>query len=133
MLMLGRDKAIAGAGSEDFKRRAEAAQELVKYTDQVAERCIERLLDDPNTAVIEAAVEALLRQRDTRCAALLLAAYARADDQVGDHMNDVVRELWEGEGVPVPDLCLAVLQEVTDEQAKVGAAALRRWLGVGST
>lgn len=130
VLMDARDAAVTSSRSEHWEVRAAAARELVKYTDPLVERCIERLLDDPNTAVIEVAVEALLRQADTRCAALFLTAYSQADDHVGDHMNDVVRELW-GRNFPLPDLCLAVLRE-GDEQAKAGAAALLRWLGVGS-
>lgn len=125
-----KDEALRAAESPDCDQRVEAAQELSRHVgDSVADGALARLLADDNLAVIEAAGDALLRQRNQQAATLFLTAYAAADDEAGDYMNDLIDPLWRGEGVPVVDLCRAVLRD-GNAQAQAGAAELLRWLGV---
>lgn len=60
--------------------------------------------------------------------AVFLTAYSMREEHVGDHMNDVVRYLC-NQGLPVVDLCRAVLRDGTPP-AKAGARELLAWLGV---
>jgi HEAT repeat protein len=75
--------------SEDWSERASAAASLAKtIDDETAPVLLRLLLDADDTAVVQAAAKALLARSDDSGVRLFCTAYAQADDELGDHLND---------------------------------------------
>jgi hypothetical protein len=118
-----RDEALAGALSASWSDRAAAATELTHHVDDEVEVAVRRLLADENTAVVEAAAAGLLDRCDLYGVGLFCAAHAEADDHVGDHLNDVLRD-----AVNTTPEILDLLR-MAREEGQRGASEVLQWLG----
>jgi hypothetical protein len=75
--------------SDDWSARAAAARILAESIDNETRPVLLRLLlDHADTAVVQAAAEALLARCDDLGINVFCTAYAQADDDLGDHLND---------------------------------------------
>jgi hypothetical protein len=84
-----RAEALAASTSEDWSERAAAAKVLAESIDDETKPVLLRLLlDHDDTAVVQATAEALLARCDDLGINLFCVAYAQADDELGDHLND---------------------------------------------
>ena len=117
------------ATSSDWSERHAAALNPATATDPDRRELQRRLLDDPNTAVIEAMAEGLLRSENPDSVALVCEALARASDHVGDHLLSLLQPLWKGDGVDLPSLLHAVRYSSSPD-ARRGATETREWLGL---
>lgn len=88
----GMDLGVAkeAAGSSIWEELAEAAGALVEMDEGQALSVVDDLLSDSDLGVVRAAAESLLQRGDVRSASRFTKAYAKADDQIGDHKNDVL-------------------------------------------
>ena len=86
---MNRQEAKSAALSPDWDQRAEAASILgATAADDVADLILRLLWDDEDLAVVDGAAEALLNRADEAGVRFFCIAYAEADDQLGDHLND---------------------------------------------
>ena len=83
-----------------------------------------RLLLDPNLAVAEAAAEALLTRADDQAVTQFTRAYVRADNQLGDYFNDVLRDAIQHN----PDI-IRILQRLSEDGDLGAWMALAWWTG----
>jgi hypothetical protein len=80
-------------------------------------------LDPADTAVVQAAAEALLARRDDTGVRLFCTAYSLADDELGDHLNDSLLAVqWQPENV-------RLLRDAA-KSGTPGASTALRWLGL---
>lgn len=99
------EDALSLAQSAIWSQREMAARALAPYAEnQLAFETLARMLDDPDTAVIEASTASLTTGGGKRGFAEVLKKLALAEDNIGYHMRDRLVALWLG-GVPVLDLC----------------------------
>jgi len=84
-----RAEALVASTSEDWSDRAAAAKVLALSIDEETKPVLlQLLLNQEDTAVVQAAAEALLARCDDSGINLFCIAYAKADDELGDHLND---------------------------------------------
>ncbi|MCP3975427.1 MAG: hypothetical protein GY720_13165 [bacterium] len=117
------------ATSSDWAERHAAALCLATATDPDRRELQRRLLDDPDTAVIEAMAEGLIRSENPDSVALACEALARATDHVGDHVLSLLVPLWKGDGIDLPSL-LNTAKRSSSLDARRGATEAREWLGL---
>jgi HEAT repeat protein len=108
---MDRSSALAAATSDQWAERVAAAGVLARMDDAESQAALLRLLQDENLAPVAAASRAVLMRASEPSLALFTSAYAEADDQVGDCMND--------------ELCTAASAD------KEVVAALERLAGAG--
>lgn len=113
---------LAEARSDDWERRARATAGLAAAGSTEADAELARLLDDADTAVIDAAARALLRRGDPRAFELVAVGAMNTDDDVVQQIADVAGELQE-EGVAVRE-GLAALTESPRPDVREAAACL---------
>ncbi|MBV6699160.1 hypothetical protein [Kitasatospora aureofaciens] len=84
--------AIRASDSPSWSVRAAAGRHLAAYAHLPAATDVLRrlLLDGQDTAVTQETAEALLERRDTCGLRLVLAAFADADHDSSDHLNDAI-------------------------------------------
>ena len=79
-------------------------------------RLLDLLLDSENTAVSEAAADALLEHEDARALRLYVIAFGQADEdtrnKLGDCLYDDSGARWNAVAVKVPDLLADATAEV---------------------
>jgi hypothetical protein len=119
----------SSATSSDWSERHAAALNLAAAADPDRRELQRRLLDDPDTAVIEAMAEGLIRSEDPDSMALVCEALARASDHVGDHVLSLLVPLWKGDGIDLPSLLNTVTRSSSPD-ARRGATEAREWLGL---
>jgi HEAT repeat protein len=119
-----RAEALVASTSEDSSRRAASATVLAETINDETEPVVLRLLLDPaDTAVVQAAAEALLARRDDTGVRLFCTAYSLADDELGDHLNDSLLAVqWQPENV-------RLLRDAA-KSGTPGASTALRWLGL---
>jgi HEAT repeat protein len=120
------DPAMELARSGDWRERARAPVQLAAASTPAADAALARLLDDPDTAVIDAAAEALLRRGDRAGLRVILAALNNVDTEVGEHI------LWQfsnlhHEGLPLPDRIKEALHD-PDDDVRTSAQEVLDWL-----
>lgn len=120
---MDKEAALLAADSRRWEDRAVAAETLASIDDAEADAALVTLLSDENLAVIRRATRCLLRLRTTKALERFTDAYAVADDQVGDAMNDELRAAV----VESPRLRPALLELAKAGDA--GARAALAWLG----
>lgn len=99
------EDALSMAQSAIWSQREAAARVLAPYAENpLAFEALARMLDDPDTAVIEASTASLTTGGGKRGLAEILKKLAFAEDNVGYHIRDSLAALWL-DGVPVLDLC----------------------------
>ena len=89
--LVNRNDAMAAAVSASWEDRASAARRLAESLDDQTRDLLDQLLTDQDVAVAQAAAAALLMRGDALAVAVFARAYVRADDQLGDSFNDVLR------------------------------------------
>jgi hypothetical protein len=86
------------------------------------------LLDDEDTAVIEAAAETLVTAGRDMGLALVLQALADSPDDVGYHIRDKLITIWL-DGFPLKEACSALLAGDSSELQVRGAREMLEALG----
>jgi HEAT repeat protein len=120
-----RTEALVASTSEDWSERAAAARVLAEALDDETKPALLRLLSDhDNTAVVQAAAESLLARRDSLGIDLFCVAYAQADDELGDHLNDSLL------AVPQQPENLSLMREAAQRGMR-GAIQALQWLRLG--
>jgi hypothetical protein len=114
------DAAERVALSASWEDRAHAARVLAERSE--SSDLVDTLLFDPNLAVAVSAAEGLLTRADEQAVKQFTSAYVRADDQLGDHFNDVLRVAVHTN----PDI-LRTLQTLSDD-GDLGARMGLAWL-----
>lgn len=117
------------ATSSDWSERQAAALNLAIATDPDRRELQRRLLNDPDTAVVEAMAGGLIRSENPDSVALVCEALARATDDVGDHLLSLLAPLWKGDGIDLPSL-LKTVKRSSSPDARQGATEAREWLGL---
>lgn len=115
------------ARSPAWRDRAEAATLLARIGGEEADDQLAVLLDDEDTAVIDAAAQALLRRADLAGARRVVLALENEDTEVDEHI------LWAAhavrhEGKPVIEL-FSVLARDGDPVVRRRAKDALDWLG----
>jgi hypothetical protein len=118
-----REEALRAALSPLWSDRAVAATELTAQLDEEVEPIVQRLLADEDTGVIEAAAAGLLARRDLHGVRLFCSTHVEADEHVGDHLNDVLRD-----AVRATPAIIGLLRTAT-ERGQPGAGEVLSWLG----
>jgi len=117
-----RAEALVASTSEDWSERAAGARVLAESIDQETKPVLFRLLlDHDNTAIVKAAAEAVLARRDDLGINLFCVAYAEADDEVSDHLNDSLL------AVPQPPDNLSLMRDPA-QRGTPGAIQAPQWL-----
>jgi len=116
---------MVAAVSASWEDRASAARLLAGDPDDISMGLMDRLLADEDLAVAEAAAAALLGQADSQAVAQFTSAYLSADDQLGDHFNDVLVV-----AVQVNPGIVAILERLSRAQ-DAGAQEALAWLAGG--
>jgi hypothetical protein len=120
-----RAEALLASTSEDWSERAAAARVLAEALDDETRPALLRLLSDhENTAVVQVAAESLLARRDGLGIDLFCVAYAQADDELGDHLNDSLL------AVPQQPENLSLMREAA-QRGVPGAIQALQWLRLG--
>jgi HEAT repeat protein len=117
-----REEALAAALSTSWSDRAAAATELARQLDAEVEPTLHLLLTDQDAAVVEAAAAGLLERGDQYGIGLFCLVHREADDQVGDHLNDVLRDAVNA----TPEI--VALLRTAAEQDQPGAVDVLGWL-----
>ena len=113
--------AESAACSESFVDRAEVGRTLGAEVTPPDGSLVSQLMTDDDLAVIEATAEALLRRRYSLGTDTFATAHAAADDQVGDHLNDVLCDITH----EVPEV-VVLLRAAAEEGSSGAAEALAR-------
>ena len=114
--------ALSLAASDAWQDRKLAARVLARYADnESAFAVLVRMLDDPDTAVIEESVTSLVVARERRGLMEVLRQLGLSDDNAGYHIRDRLTALWL-DGTPVADRCREVL--LSEPEGPVRDAAL---------
>lgn len=109
------EDALALAGSGAWNQRELAARALNHHAEnQLAFDTLVKMLDDPDTSVIEASTESLTAGSGRRGLAEVLKKLALADDNVGYHIRDKLSALWL-DGVPVLDFCREIAADDSED------------------
>lgn len=119
---MNRDTALRAAHDSTWERRASAARVLAASLDEETAPVVRGLLADPDLAVVSATAESLLLFGSVQAVSLYAEAYAAADPQVGDALNDVMRR-----AVQQNPSVLTGLKELS-ETGHVGADMALEWL-----
>jgi len=114
------DAAERAALSASWEDRAHAARVLAERPE--SSDLVDRLLLDPDLAVAASAAEGLLTRADEQAVEQFTSAYVRAEDQRGDHFNDVLRVAVQRN----PDI-LRTLERLS-EDSDLGARMTLAWL-----
>jgi hypothetical protein len=117
---------IALARSPDWGKRVGAAAQLAALDSPDADVELGRLLRDENTAVIDAAAEALLNRGNESGIRVVLKALVAADDESGEHILWMVSTAHH-EGGPVLRVIKALAQD-KDQAVNEGAEIVLAWL-----
>ncbi|MEU3606280.1 hypothetical protein AB0E83_12615 [Streptomyces sp. NPDC035033] len=104
------------AASASWSVRAAAGRRLAAFAEvpEAAEALRRLLLDDRDTFVTQETAEALLARRDVLGLRMVLAAFADADDDTADHLDDAllgVRGGSEEDGRRLAALCSALASD----------------------
>jgi HEAT repeat protein len=120
---MDRSAALVAASSDRWEERAAAAGALASFDDTEADAALVALLSDENLAVIKRAAACLLTLPISGALERFTNAYAMADDQVGDAMNDELRVA----SATNPGLFSALMELANEGDA--GAQLAVSWLG----
>jgi HEAT repeats len=127
------ESALTLAASPHWADRAEATQLLANHVaDPRATAALMRGLDDPDTAVVAAATEALVRGGGVAGMRAVLGQLAVGDDDAGYHIRDRLVEMWL-DGYPVLDAVQAILAQEPLGAARDGASEMLELLHDGPT
>lgn len=112
---------LAAASADDWEAREAAAIALENYLgeDAAVEQLV-RMLDDPDTAVIEAAVETLTKIGPRGLSHVLRALHDGAED-AGYHIADRLTSLWLG-GTPILTWAEELATVSESSSVRLGAA-----------
>jgi hypothetical protein len=116
--------ALALAESAMWRERELAARVFACYaTDQSAFNALVNMLDDPDTAVIEASTESLTSGGGERGFSCVLKKLALSDENVGYHIRDKLVALWL-DGVPVLEMCRDIVSRRENDSLAQAAMGL---------
>lgn len=115
------DAALTAATSAEWSDRLNAVRFLAGSADspRVLDQLV-RSLDDLDTAVVEEAVEALVRAGGSRGLHEVLQHLAVGEDDVGYHIRDRLVKIWL-DGFPILDWLREILRDEPTSVAGVGA------------
>jgi hypothetical protein len=115
---------VAASSSPDWQERINVVRLLASQADDPrAFDELTRRLDDADTAVIEAAVEALVRGAGTAGLREVLPALASSEDNAGYYIRDTLAEMsWNG--YPLIARVRALLHDATSAAVRDGAAEM---------
>jgi hypothetical protein len=119
------------AASEDWSERARAAQLIARSDAADKEAIVLRLLRDPDTAVSEAMVAALLEVRREGAVPLVLRALGQPDGAAPDDNDQCLLEALlnsELDGIDVRGTIVSTLLETHARDELLGALAAIAWL-----
>jgi hypothetical protein len=115
------EQAIRSSGDDRWSERVEAVEVLGTYLQRP--EAFDRLtvmLDDSDTAVVEAAVETLAKGGGVGGMKAILKALSDADTQVGEHIRDRLVSLWLN-GSPISERIREILTENLSAEVRDGA------------
>jgi HEAT repeats len=123
---------VAAAGHPDWRVRLRAVRVLSSREDPAARQALEGLLDDPDTAVVDATSEALVESGGIDGLAVALRNLDHPDLEFGDNFN-MLLQFWAGSGrFPIRDW-LRVLSVSEDASTQRRASEALAWLGSRET
>lgn len=118
------EQALRWAESSSWRSRYDSALALAGHVEAAAafEQLV-KMLDDPDTAVIEVAARSLTAAAGQRGLAEVLQVLARSEDDVGYFVRDSLVALWL-DGTPVLERCRAILDAEVSDLADEGAVEM---------
>jgi hypothetical protein len=121
------DDLEAMSRSDEFETRIRAAG-IAARAEPVDEALVLRLLDDSDTATIDAMANAILAEHGRRGVSLVLEALdPLGDNDADDHLLVALQNAWASDSIDIAACIVDVLQAPRSEAELQGAIAFAGW------